>query len=65
MKTFWKVGEEVEDSPILLDVGLGIGFKSMDQIWKIQPIVYEEDGKVVSHKVKVTLCSQGKDKNHV
>lgn len=65
MKTFRKVGEEVKDSPILLDVGLGIGFKSMDHIWKIHPIMYEEDGKVVSHKVKVTLCIQGKDKNNV
>jgi hypothetical protein len=65
VKAFWKVGEEVKDSPILLDVGLGIGFKSMDHIWKIHPIVNKEDRKVVSSKVKVTLCSEGKDKNHV
>jgi hypothetical protein len=55
VKAFWKVGEEVKDSPILLDVGLGIGFKSMDHIWKIHPIVNKEDRKVVSSKVKVTL----------
>lgn len=65
MKAFWKVGEEIKNSPILLDVGLGIGFKSMDHIWKIHPVMNEEDGKVVSNKVIVTLCSQSIDKNYV
>lgn len=65
MKAFWKVGEEVKDSPILLDVRLGIGLQSMDHIWKFHAITYEEDREVVSHKVKVTLCSQCKNGNHV
>jgi hypothetical protein len=57
--------EEVKDSPILLDVGLGIGFKSMNHIWEIHPVVNKEDRKVVSSKVKVSLCSEGKNKNQV
>jgi len=65
VKAFWKVRKEVKDSPILLDVGLGVGFKSMDHIWKVHPIMNEEDRKVVPNKVKVTLCSEGKDKNNL
>lgn len=55
MKAFRMVGEEIKDSPILLDVGLGIGFESMDHIGKLHPITDEEDRKVVSHEVEVTL----------
>ena len=56
------VGEEIKDPPILLDVGLGIGFESMDHIWKLHPITDEEDGKVVSHKIEVTLSELTLDK---
>lgn len=55
MKAFRMVGEEIKDSPILLDVGLGIGFESMDHIGKLHPITDEEDRKIVSHEVEVTL----------
>ncbi|RYR41345.1 hypothetical protein Ahy_A08g037742 isoform G [Arachis hypogaea] len=55
VKAFWVVGEEVKNPPILLDVGLGIGFKGMDHVWKLHPITNKEDWKVVSNKVEVTL----------
>lgn len=57
MKTFRMVGEEIEDSPILLNVGLGIGFESMDHVGELHAITNKEDRKVVSDEVEVTLVS--------
>lgn len=49
------VGEEIKDSPILLNVGLWIGFESMDHVGELQAITNKEDRKVVSDEVEVTL----------
>lgn len=57
MKAFGMVGEEIEDPPILLDVGLGVGFEGMNHVRKLEAIADEEDREVVSHKVEVTLSS--------
>lgn len=55
VKAFGVVGEEIEDPPILLDVGLGIGFEGVDHVGELEAITDEEDGEVVSDEVKVTL----------
>ena len=55
MKAFGMMGEEIEDPPILLDVGLGIGFEGMDHVGELEAITDEEDGEVVSNEVEVTL----------
>jgi hypothetical protein len=62
VQTFWMVGEEVKNPPILLDVGLGVGFESMDHVWKFHRITDEEDGEIVSHKIPITLSANKKEK---
>lgn len=57
MQAFRVVGEEVKDSPVLLDVGFWIGLQSMDHIRKLHSITDEKDGEIVSHQIKVTLRS--------
>lgn len=58
MQAFWMMGEEVKDPPILLDVGLGVWFESMDHVWKFHSITDEKDREIVSNKIKITLCTQ-------
>lgn len=55
MQAFWMMGTEVEDPPVLLDVGFRIGFKAMDDIWEFHCITDKKDGEIVSHYIKVTL----------
>jgi len=55
VKAFGNVGEEIEDPPILLDVGLGIGFQGMDHVGELEAITDEKHGEVVSDEVEVTL----------
>ena len=63
MQTLWMMGKEVEDSPVLLDVRLGVGFKSMDHVWELHSITDKKNGEIVSHQIKVTLIQQGHNMN--
>ena len=60
MHGLWVVGEEVRDSPALLDVALGIGLQGMDHVWEAHPIPHEEDRKVVSHQIPIALPARTK-----
>jgi hypothetical protein len=42
------VREEVENPPVLLDVRLGVGFESMDHVWKFHTITDKKYREVVS-----------------
>lgn len=55
MQAFRMVGKEVEDPPILLDVGLGVRLESMDHVWEFHSITDEKDREIVSHQVKIAL----------
>lgn len=61
MQALWMVGEEVEDSPVFLDVGFGVGFKSMDHVRELHSITDKENWEIVTHQIEVTLSAQGKD----
>ena len=52
------VGKEVKDPPVLLDVRLGVGFESVDHVGELHPIADEEDWKIVSHQIKITLMTR-------
>ena len=49
------VGEEVEDSPVFLDVGFRVGLECVDYIWERHCVTSEENGEVVPHDIEVTL----------
>lgn len=51
------VGEEVNDPPVLLDVGFGIRFEGMNHVGELHPVTDEEYGEVVPNKIKVSLRS--------
>ena len=55
VQTFRVVGEEVKDSPVLLDVRFWVRLKSVDHVRELHPIADEENRKVVSNKIKVPL----------
>lgn len=59
-QAFRKVGAEVEDPPVLLDVRLWIRFKSMDHIWEFDCITDEKNRDTVTQKIPITLSSQEK-----
>lgn len=50
-------GQEVKHPPVLLDVGLGVGFESVDHVRELDPVTDEKHREVVSYNVKVTLSS--------
>lgn len=55
MQALWVVGEKVQDSPIFLNVGLWVGFQSMNHIREFHSITNEKDREVISHQIKVSL----------
>jgi hypothetical protein len=63
VQTFRMVGEEVENPPVLLNVRLGVGLKGMYHVWEFHSITDEEDREIVSHKIKVALSQQEKERH--
>ena len=57
VQTFRMVREEVEDPPVLLNVGFWVGFQSVHHIREFHAITDKEYRKIVSYQVKVTLQS--------
>uniref|UniRef100_A0A2P2MJD2 Catalase n=1 Tax=Rhizophora mucronata TaxID=61149 RepID=A0A2P2MJD2_RHIMU len=55
VQTLGLMGEEVNNSPVLLNVRLGIWLKGMYHVREFNSITNKEDREIVSHKIKVAL----------
>lgn len=55
MHGLWVVGEEVSNSPELLDMILGIGLESMHHVWELHAVPHKEHWEIVSNQVPITF----------
>lgn len=55
VETLRQEGTEVEEPPILLDVGFRVGLKGVDHIRELDRVPDEEHREVVPHHIKVSL----------